>query len=120
MNDVRKIKQLQSQLNILISDAEVLKIEVSSKQREYNQKLQAINKLQEVIDSLNNNSNIKISEHAIIRYMERVKGLDISEIEKEILTEEVLVLIEKLGGSGKYPVKDFQIVMKDYTVTTIV
>jgi transcriptional regulator of aromatic amino acid metabolism len=120
MNDIRKIKQLQSQLNIMIGDAEVLKIEVANKQREYNQKLQAITKLKETIVSFNNNSNVKVSEHAIIRYMERVKGLNISEIEKEILTDDVLSLIEKLGGSGKYPVKDFQIVMKDYTVTTVV
>ena len=120
MNDVRKIKQLQSQLNTMIGDSEVLKIELTNKQREYNQKLQTIKKLKDTITSLNNNTNVKISEHAIIRYMERVKGLDVTEIEKEILTDEVLSLIEKLGGNGKYPVKDFQIVMKDYTVTTIV
>jgi transcriptional regulator of aromatic amino acid metabolism len=120
MNDVRKIKQLQSQLKKMTVDTEVLKIEVANKQREYNQKLQAIAKLKEAIGSLNNNSNVKVSEHAIIRYLERVKGLDVSEIEKEILTDDILSLIEKLGGSGKYPVKDFQIVMKDYTVTTVV
>ena len=120
MNDVRKIKQLQSQLNVMIGDSEVLKIEVANKQREYNQKLQAIAKLKKIIDSLNRNSNVKVSEHAIIRYMERVKGVDISEIEKEILTDDVLLWVEKLGGSGKYPVSDFHIVMKDYTVTTVV
>lgn len=120
MNDIRKIKQLQSQLNIMTGDVEVLKIEIANKQRECNQKTQAILKLKETINSLNNNSNIKVSEHAIIRYMERVKGLNISEIEKEILTDDVLLLIEKLGGTGKYPIKEFQVVMKDYTVTTIV
>lgn len=120
MKDTRKIKQLQSQLNTLISDASVMKIDLSNKQREYNQKLQSITKLKETIDKLNSSNEVKISEHAIIRYLERVKGVDISQIEKEILTKEVLELIEILGGSGKYPVNDFQIVMKDYTVTTVI
>ena len=120
MIETRQIKQLQSQLNIMIGDAEVLKIEFQSKQREHNQKLMAIEKLKETIKSLKTDNKVKVSEHAIVRYFERVKGFDISEIEKEILTEEVLLLIEKLGGSGKYPVKDFQIMMKNYTVTTII
>lgn len=120
MNDIRKIKQLQSQLNKMIEDTEISKIEIANKQREYNQKLQNIAKLKETINSFDNNNKIKISEHAIIRYLERIKGLDIIEIEKEILTDEVLLLIEKLGGNGKYPVKDFQIVMKNYTITTII
>ncbi len=92
MKDIRKIKQLQTQLSIMNSDAQ----------------------------ALNNDNSVKISEHAIIRYMERVKGLNISDIEKQILTDEVLSLIDKLGGSGKYPVNNFQIVVKDYTITTVV
>lgn len=120
MNDVRKIKQLQSQMNAMVADLEVLKIEIGNKQRECVSKQKAIQKLKETIDSFSKDNTVKISEHAILRYMERVKGLNISDIEKEILTEEVLTLIDKLGGSGKYPVNGFQIVMKDFTVTTVV
>lgn len=120
MSDIRKIKQLQSQLSKMIDGLEVLKLEVANKQRELSLKQHAIQDLKEKIDSLDNNNNIKISEHAILRYLERVKNIDLTEIQNEILTSDVLSLIEKLGGSGKYPNKDFQVVMKDYTVTTII
>jgi len=32
----------------------------------------------------------------------------------------VLTLVEKLGGSGKYPNKDFTVIMKNNVVTTVV
>lgn len=118
--DDRKRKQLQSQLNKLQSDSEILKIEIKNKQVEYNQKIQLIKELQKSINSLSKNGKIKISEHAIVRYLERVKGINLSEIEKEILTEEVLELISKLGGSGKYPIGNHQVVLSDFTITTII
>lgn len=104
----------------MMADSDVLKIEIANKQREYNNKLKAIARLKDTINSFNNNNNVKISEHAILRYLERVKGIDIPEIEKEILTDDVLSFVETLGGSGKYPIGNFQIVMKDYTITTVV
>lgn len=119
MKDVRKIKQLKSELENLEIDVSVLKIKLANVNTEFNHKKAAIEKLKEEIKKLSTTKNPKVSEHAIVRYFERVKGFDISKIEKEILTEEVLDLIEKLGGSGSYPNKDFSVVMKDYTVTTI-
>jgi len=55
-----------------------------------------------------------------MRYFERVKGFNIIDIEKEILTDEVLDLVDKLGGTGGYPNKDFKVLMKNFTVTTVV
>ena len=120
MKEVRKYKQLQSQLNNMLADADALKIEVANKQREYNQKLQAVEKLKNEMAKLNNSENLKVSEHAIVRYFERVKGFDIEQVEKEILSEQVLKLVDKLGGNGSYPNDGFSVVMKNYTVTTVV
>jgi len=120
MKEARKIKGLKSQLKIMEGDAEALKVEVANKQREYNAKRNKIQALKEEIDRFEKNGNIKVSEHAIVRYFERVKGFNISDIEKEILTEEVLKMVEQLGGNGGYPNKDFKVLMKDFTVTTIV
>ena len=61
----------------------------------------------------------RVSEHAVLRYLERVKGYNIAEVEHAILTPKVLKMIETLGGTGKFPGDGFTIVMKDYTVTTI-
>lgn len=120
MKEVRQIKQLQSQLNILQGDAEALKIDISNKQKEHSQKMQSIARLKEEILKLGGNDTLKISEHALVRYFERVKGYNIAEIEKEILSEDIIKLINTLGGNGQYPNKGFSIVMKNNTVITIV
>jgi hypothetical protein len=120
MNEVRQIKQLQSQLNKMISDAEVFKVMLKNTQREYDHKLASIKKMKEEIAKISEVKALKVSEHAIVRYFERVKGFDIANIEKEILSDSVVGLVEKLGGSGTYPNDEFSVIIKDFTVTTIV
>ena len=115
----RKIKGLSSQIKKLTGDSEALKIEISNKQKERSNKIKTIKELQKQIDFFKQNKKPTVSEHAIVRYFERIKGFDISEIEKEILSEEVLKLVETLGGKGTYPNKDFRVIMNNFTVTTI-
>jgi hypothetical protein len=71
------------------------------------------------MDKLNGKENLKVSEHAIVRYFERVLGSDIGLIEKKILTDEVVALVEKLGGTGTFNCDGFSVVIKNYTVVTI-
>lgn len=120
MNDTRKIKQLQTQLLKAGSDADVLRVELGQKTKEYQQKLDTIKVLKAEIAKASNTTTLKVSDHAIIRYFERVKGYNISEIEGEILSDKVRQMIETLGGNGTYPNETYSIVMKDYTVTTII
>lgn len=65
------------------------------------------------------NSEPKVSDHAMLRYFERVLGFDLRQIEAEILCEELKKMTDTLGKSGKFPVKDFKVVMKNNTITTI-
>jgi hypothetical protein len=67
----------------------------------------------------NKNSDLKVSEHAILRCLERVKGLNIEEIEKEILTEGVRNMVTNLGNTGTFPNGDFSLVLKEGTVITV-
>jgi hypothetical protein len=120
MIEARKVKNLQSQLNNLIGDYEALKVEVANKQREVSQKKYAIDFLKEQISKMNNKKSIKVSEHAILRYLERISGLEIENIEKIILNDDVLDMINKLGGNGTYPNNEFKVVLKNYVVTTII
>ena len=120
ISESRKIKGLKSQLNSLSGDLDAIKIELSNKKKDYELKRKNFFKLKEEIKKLEKKSNIRVSEHAVIRYFERVKGYNISDIEKEILSEDVLDLVKTLGGNGKYPNKDYQVVMKNHTVTTII
>lgn len=61
---------------------------------------------------------ISISEHAIVRYFERVLGYDLDEIRKTILPDSTLKLAEKLG-SGTFPANDFKIKIVDGMVITL-
>lgn len=119
IKDDRLIKGLTSQLQKLTGESEALKNELSNKNKEYQSKLQAIKNLKSEIDKLSKDTTVKVSEHAIVRYFERVKGYNIAEIEKDILSDEVLNLISQLGENGKFPNNGFHVVLKNNTVTTI-
>lgn len=119
MEEVRKLKHLQSMLKVHKAKKEDLLEEVRVKQRELSAQEKIIKDLKDQISKLDGRAGLKVSEHAILRYLERSEGLDIEEIEKKILTEELVNLTEKLGGSGTYPIGDVQAVLKNNTVVTI-
>jgi len=121
MKEARQYKQLQTQLNTMLGDAEALKIAAANKQREYNQKLQAIDNLRREMAKLNKSDSIKVSEHALLRYLERVQSMSVESIEDLILSEQVVSFAKQLGGNGTYPHEDgFSVVMKNFTITTII
>jgi len=120
MRDIQKIKGLQSQYDNSKAESDLLKIEISNKQKEYQSKLEIQKRLLSEISKLSNTKELKVSEHAIIRYFERVKGYNLEEIEKEILSEDIIKISETLGGTGKYPnKKGFMVLIRDFIVTTI-
>lgn len=120
MDEVRSLKKLKSQLKGMLENAEALKAEAAEKQREYSEKMNQIRSMEQQISKLENNGKVKISEHAVLRYLERVKGIDVADIEKEILSPEILEMVKKLGGNGTYPGNGYRIIMKNYTVTTVI
>jgi len=117
----RLVKQLQTQLNKMVADYEALKIEIASKQQESSQKKQAINKLKQQIDEADKKKEIYVSEHALVRYFERVKGFDIEEIKKEILSDSIKQMLSVLGGTGQYPNENgYGVILDNFRVTTII
>jgi len=114
------LKGLKSQIKIKEGELDAIKIDMISKQKEYENTRKVIDEIKSRVKKLEHPNIPEVSEHAILRYLERVKELNIEEIEKEILNDDVLELIEKLGGSGKYPNNNgFRVVMKDNMVVTI-
>jgi hypothetical protein len=119
MKDVQKIKKLRSQLANLQGDKEAILVELSLKRNELNHKIGQIKKLEKLIKKLDCKKELKVSEHAILRYFERVMGVDIQMIERRILSDKIFEYVEKLGPNGTYPNDGHSVVMKDGTVTTI-
>ena len=62
----------------------------------------------------------KVSDHALIRYMERRMGLDFDKIREEILSID-LQLAATMCGDGKYPIGDgMRAVIQNKVVVTVI
>lgn len=59
-----------------------------------------------------------VSEHAILRYLERVRGLDLEEVRLAILDHRTVDSI-KFARNGKIKKNDYTVAFKDNVVTTI-
>ena len=121
------IKKKKKQLSKIESEYENLKDQVNNFQEECSKKKKELSKLRQEIENILHKPKPTVSEHAIVRYFERVRGEDIEEIKKEILNEEVMKLFELLGGNGKYPSNNnnednnnYNVVMKNNVVVTVI
>jgi predicted nuclease with TOPRIM domain len=114
-----KLKELQSRREKLKNIIHGLKQEQSEISRELTQKENKLKNIMEEISHLSPKKTI-VSEHAMLRYIERVIGTDLKEIKDSIVDPELEKLMGCLGN-GKYPIQDgkFQIIVKDGTVTTV-
>ena len=68
---------------------------------------------------------VGITEHALLRYFERVLGFNIEDIKKKITPETTIQQVKELGD-GEYPIKDlysidnpFSIIVKNNNVITV-
>lgn len=116
--NAHETKQLQSQINkaAALENSMLESLEVSKLQYE-KQKLYRIGLERRLEDSKN---EPKVSEHALLRYCERVLGFDIELAEKAILTEVNKKAIKTIV-SGSLPLGNgFKAVIKNMTVVSIV
>lgn len=82
----QELKRLQSLHNQLQLEYKALQESQSRLKMEIDTKRRQIQEVEEKIQTLKGSHNtIIISEHAIIRYLERVYGLDLEKIRQEIL-----------------------------------
>ena len=80
-----------------------------------------IKKLHQEIALIKTNNELIVSDHAMLRYLERVLEIDLKQIEGYILSENIKNMVSKLGTSGKFPYENgFQVVIKKNIVTTII
>ncbi|MDD5201980.1 MAG: hypothetical protein PHH41_02440, partial [Sulfurimonas sp.] len=88
-------------------------------QSSMDKQLAQLKKYQEELLTLQMDSKeIIISEHAILRYLERVYKLNITKLYKEIVTPKVQEQIKEFGN-GTYSVEAFSIKVVDNVVVTI-
>lgn len=68
------------------------------------------------------NNQIKWTDHGLIRYLERVRKtpIDADALLAEVVTDKLQDLVNKLGGTGKFPCGDYALILRDHMIVTIV
>ena len=61
---------------------------------------------------------IKISDHAVVRYLQRINGMDLLAIANELLPADTARLIER-NGDGEYPAGTHRLVVRNNKVVTV-
>lgn len=111
-------RKLNEEISIKKSEIRDLVAEVNEKDRNMSLALQEIKKIE---SRINKNTNVKmvISEHAMLRFIEREIGIDMSELQERILPEKNMKAISSLGN-GEFPIGDHKVVVKNNTVVTVI
>lgn len=119
IKDAASLKALQSRLEREKAE----RWELGKKAKDINNKVKEcerrISKLELEIENFAE-GELVVSEHAILRYLERVELIPVEEIPAKILTQEVIRIYNVIGG-GKIPLGETgkHLVIKGNTVITI-
>jgi hypothetical protein len=120
MRDKITLKGLQSQLNLVEGEIQVVKTQIKVKKDELQAKIKTAKSLQERIRQYcGEGEEPVVSEHALLRWVERVKGINLEEIKQEMLNPFVLNQINTLGGNGTVVGENFSLKMRNNTITTV-
>ena len=114
-----ELKYLQTQRQKLVSQREILKKVTKEKQDELTSLNSKIKNIDERLEKLISGNEIIFSEHAIIRYIERVLGINLTDIKAKILTESEKDECMQMGGNLTYKKEDFTVKIQDFVVTTV-
>lgn len=112
------LKSLFTRKKVLKEELEDLQHKKNVLSREEALKIQELNKVNRKLLRAQD-GDIIVTEHAMLRYMERVKYLNIDEVKKLVLPDETRKLIEKFG-SGKFPAGTHHVLVKNKIITTII
>ena len=119
-NQFTKLKELQKRKSSLEDE---IKIVLEKKTPLCQMETDLRGRLKNIISRIESlkqkDSKTIITEHAILRYLERIIGIDIEAVKKEILPEEVEQLI-KVMPNGTFQCITHKIVVKDNTIVTVI
>ncbi len=114
-------KALETRRNELQAKRKVLNVEINDKQKESNQMLSKIKELQKQLDAIKVKApkGIVITEHAMLRFLERVDGLDIEELQKRMMTDDQREIIENLETCKIKTPDHVTLIVKDKVLVTV-
>lgn len=119
LKKAQEIKGLRSMLAKIEGELDAANESVRVAQRRESDLRKQVGNVRQKIQLLESSKKLNMSEHALLRYIERSQGLDILAISAELL-EKIRTPFEALGD-GTYPIQDtgLKAVVKNATVVTI-
>ena len=77
-------------------------------------------RLQAQLDEFEKEHPIELSDHAVLRYLDRIEGINIGAVKARVLDKRTREAIKTLGGSGTFPVgTSHRIVAKKGKIITV-
>ena len=113
-----ELKSLQGQRDKTRQIINTYEEEIKKKNLELKEKRIELNEIMTAIKNIENNNDVVISEHAILRYLERVKGFNLEDIKNEMLdarTRESL----KVLPVNKIKCDGYNLIIKNKVITTV-
>lgn len=117
----KQIKALRSQKGNLKDEISAAQQQISFWKKRVSELSKAKNTIeQKLANILRKKESIEVTDHAIVRYLERIEGRDIEQLKHNIMTEKFLELYGKLGTNGEYPASDkFSVVVRERKIVTV-
>lgn len=121
--EAHELKQLQTREKKALAELESLKNQLDDLHKLIDTSTSNLTSIRKQIKSHKDRAKDPIvSEHAILRYLEYIEGIDLDEIRKNILNNKSMEQTKTLGA-GKYPLaghNGYRFVFKDNTIITII
>jgi len=103
IQDSHRLKQLQSRRAKLEVELEQVGQELTRVQEKHATVTQDLSNVLGQINSLTTTAPV-VSEHALLRYLERVQGIDLDEVRSRILSERTIGVINTLDTCPRLPI----------------
>lgn len=113
-----ELKGLQVRLEKKKAELKLLKEDKEDLDSKYLTCKYDVDTLKKRVDEFSKETKITVSEHALLRYIERVNGVDLNAIREKILTSSLVSSIKAMGN-GKHPLDGCRAVVVNNTIVTI-
>lgn len=122
VREVSTLKSLQTQLQKLEGEYGSLQLQQNQLNNSIQFKKKQIKETENKIKELKNQTKkeLIVSEHALIRYFERVEGININEIIQKISTDKLKTMVNTLGN-GTFPIDgNFSVKVHNNVIITVI
>jgi len=118
MSDTHELKSLQVRREKLLAESKQFAQEIERIRKQKSGVDAEISMLEQRIESMTEREPV-VTEHAMLRYVERVMGIDLNGIKNSILTEQNRKMIA-FAGSCRIKSGNVEFVVKDRRVISVV